>query len=244
MSAAGRRRHYGSSGGVIGDETGQRPPEPGLGLDQHRRRSIRLQGYDYAQEGAYFVTICVQGRKCLFGQVTDDQMQLSNAGRMVQHTWERLPIRFPALELDSYVVMPNHLHAILVLADEPDRRGEPRVRPSCTAVSKGDHKDRPYGTPPGSVGRVVQAFKSLTTGEYVAAVKQGKYAPFRGRVWQRNYYEHIIRNEEEFNKLHKYISDNPLAWAVDRENPDAMWAKARPCPPVDDIERIFGGVRP
>jgi hypothetical protein len=130
--------------------------------ERRNRRSIRLKGYDYAGAGAYFVTICAQNRECLFGRIEDGQMILNDAGRMVDMVWDQLPIRFPHLELDEFIVMPNHIHGIL----SSHRRGEPCVRPDCVRpvspgdqpsgnndtsgdhnTQTGDHKDRPYMAP-------------------------------------------------------------------------------------------------
>lgn len=193
--------------------------------DVHHRRSIRLKGYDYAEAGAYFVTICVQGRECLFGRVVDGAMVLSDAGRVVDETLRRLPGRFPGMALDAFVVMPNHVHGIVLILDG---RGEPRVRPiledrrgeSCIRPNdQGDHKDRPYGTAQDSLGRIVQAFKSLATMEYTHGVNQSGWPPFPGRLWQRNYYERVIRNDDELHRARKYIAENPMKWAEDKENP-------------------------
>ena len=187
------------------------------------RRSIRLRGYDYSQAGAYFVTVCVQGRQCLFGGVVDGMMGLNDAGRMAQTVWEGLPDRFPSIELDTFVVMPNHIHGIILLADASRGRGESCIRPGVNETTvgdqKGDHKDRPYGTLAGTMGRVMQAFKSIVTHEYVMGVRQHVWPPFAGRLLQRNYYEYIIRDEESLNRIREYIATNPLRWTLDRENP-------------------------
>jgi REP element-mobilizing transposase RayT len=184
----------------------------------HRRRSIRLQGYDYADGGAYFITVCVQGQECLFGQVSDDRIHLNTPGQAVLAVWTGLLERFPNVVLDEFVVMPNHFHGILFLTN---CRGEPCVRPMDQEDQndQGDHKDRPYGTAPGSVSRIVQAFKSLTTNAYIRGVEQDGWPPFPGRLWQRNYYERIIRNENELARARRYIADNPAQWALDKENP-------------------------
>jgi len=178
--------------------------------DIHRRRSIRLRGYDYTQVGAYFITICTQNRECLFGQIVDGGMMLNEAGRVVVKCWHAMPDHFSNFELDEFVVMPNHFHAVFVL----HRRGE-----SCIRPISGDHKDRPYGTLPDTVGRVIQAFKSITTHEYIKGVKQYRWPSFPRKLWQRNYYEHIIRHEPELNHIREYIVENPLKWELDRENP-------------------------
>ena len=206
--------------------------------EKHHRRSIRLKGYDYSMAGAYFVTMCVSNRQRLFGNVIDGKMILNEAGRMVETIWMQLAIRFEFIELDEFTVMPNHFHGILVLSG----RGESCIRPvsdescirtdsdeSCIRTGRcescirpstvsGDHKDRPDGTLPGTVGRVIQAFKSISTHEYINGVKHKNWTPFPGKLWQRNYYEHIIRDDESLKRIRAYIINNPLQWAYDREN--------------------------
>ncbi|MCF8131301.1 MAG: transposase [Deltaproteobacteria bacterium] len=207
----------------------------GAACVKNSRRSIRLRGYDYSWTGAYFVTVCAKNRECLFGEISDGQAVLNDAGRMVQTIWKELTKRFPHLELDECVVMPNHVHGILVL----HRRGEPRVRPHSTSGDQtsgnqhtqtsdhkmGDHKDRPYirphGTLPGTVGRIIQGFKSITTHQYIRGVKQFGWRRFNGKLWQRNYYEHVIRNDHELKRIREYILNNPARWDLDRENPNA-----------------------
>ncbi|CAK8721681.1 MAG: REP element-mobilizing transposase RayT [Candidatus Electronema aureum] len=189
--------------------------------DIHHRRSIRLQGYDYSQDGAYFITICVQGRECLFGDIAEGGMRMNEAGKMILQIWNELPQRFSNAEIDILAVMPNHLHGIIFL----HRRGEPCVRPASHCISslpsntKGDHKDRPYGTLPDSIGRLVQAFKSITTNQYIHGVKKQGWRPFPGRLWQRNYWEHIICDETELEKTREYVQNNPAQWALDELNP-------------------------
>ena len=206
--------------------------------EKHHRRSIRLKGYDYSMAGAYFVTMCVSNRQRLFGNVIDGKMILNEAGRMVETIWMQLAIRFEFIELDEFTVMPNHFHGILVLSGRGEScirpvsdescirtdsdescictgRGESCIRPSTVS---GDHKDRPDGTLPGTVGRVIQAFKSISTHEYINGVKHKNWTPFPGKLWQRNYYEHIIRDDESLKRIRAYIINNPLQWAYDREN--------------------------
>jgi REP element-mobilizing transposase RayT len=201
----------------------------------NRRRSIRLQGWDYSQEGVYFITICTQNKEYLFGEIVVDLMHLNASGEMVLQTWEELPMRFPILELDAKVVMLNHFHAIAII-----RRGESCIRPSATPPEsnahfyhsdrsdQGEHKVRPYGEqlrPQGtgveSIGRIVQAFKSLTTHQYIQGIRESDWPPFKGKLWQRNYYERIIRDEEEWGGIREYIDANPVNWAMDRENREA-----------------------
>jgi putative transposase len=178
---------------------------------RHNRRSIRLKGYDYTQAGAYFATICTQNRACLFGDVVDGVMRLNGAGRMVAVEWALLPKRFPNVQLDAMVVMPNHLHGIIVITD-PAVVGAGLV-PAPTAPHRATTRVSP------TVGDVVGAFKSRVTVEYTRGVKTSGWLPFSGRLWQRNYYEHIIRNEESLNRIRQYIANNPLRWELDIENP-------------------------
>ena len=186
-----------------------RPPES-------HRRSIRLKGYDYTQSGAYFLTVVVQGRLCLFGSVADQEMRKNKAGEMVRRVWERLPDRFPCIQLDAFVVMPNHIHGILVI-DSPvgaplasTHRGAPNPTRATTRVAP-------------TLGAVVGAYKSLTTRAYIEGVIAGVWAPFQKRLWQRNYYEHVVRNDASLAELRQYILDNPTRWAFDRENPRVLW---------------------
>ncbi|WP_309379998.1 transposase [Paludisphaera borealis] len=186
------------------------------------RRSIRWKGYDYAQAGGYFVTICVQDRACLFGEVVDGAMRANAAGLMVAEAWAALAQRFPRVAPDVFVVMPNHLHGVLFLRDGADRGGDGRdqVRPPVAPSAVGAPlvgaripDDRI------TVGDVVGAFKSLTTLEYGRGVKTLGWPRFVDALWQRNYHEHVIRDEVSLERIHDYILDNPRRWAFDRENP-------------------------
>ena len=214
------------------------------------RSSLRLKGYDYAQAGIYFVTVCSYHRQCLFGEIHNGQMQVNAAGGMVQENWEDLSERFPFVVLDAFVVMPNHLHGIICLIEQDTTtattpgRGEPCVRPPLLGSAyhedgppgdgrSGDGRTQssplrastqeyrhPHGTESGTIGRIVQAFKSITTHQYTQGVKQNGWTPFEGRIWQRNYHEHIIRHEEAMNGIREYIIANPARWAEDADNPN------------------------
>jgi REP element-mobilizing transposase RayT len=185
---------------------------------EHHRRSIRLQGYDYAQAGAYFVTICTQNRECFFGDAEVGEMRLNDAGRMAQTVWEEMSIHYACVETDTFVVMPNHIHGIIVLVG-----AAPRGRPEYgSPLEKGRALDggQPRGVAPTlSLAGVVHRFKTMTTKRYVDGVKQFGWPPFCGRLWQRNYYEHIIRDEDSLNRIREYIINNPLQWEFDPENP-------------------------
>ena len=206
---------------------------------KHHRRSLRLKGYDYSQAGAYYITICVEDRACLFGDVVGDQMHLSEAGRMVLEGWDALPIRFPSVELDVFGVMPNHIHGIVIFGREgavARARATTRVAPTRDRVGSSERNVGaglvPALSPAASasmsaLGEIVGAFKSLTMVSYIRGVKQSGWPPFRGRLWQRNYHEHIIRNEESLNRIRQYIVDNPMNWALDEENPQVERPKKK-----------------
>jgi len=188
--------------------------------ERHQRRSIRLKSYDYRQAGAYFVTICTQDRAFLFGQVVHDEMQLNDAGKMVYDVWNDLPAFYPGVQTDAFIVMPNHIHGIIILVGADPRvcpNADPRVCPNAdTRACPG----QPQGIAPTlGLPDVVHRFKTMTTRRYADGVKRLGWEPFRGRLWQRNYYEHIIRNEESLNRIREYILTNPMRWALDRENP-------------------------
>jgi putative transposase len=206
---------------------------------KNRRRSIRLKGWDYSQEGVYFITLCTRNREYLFGEIVDGMMNFNASGEMVTKTWEGLPERFSFLELGTKVVMPNHFHAIAII----NRRGESCIRLHGTSpenvinLDEGDRRDqgerkvrpygkRPQGTPVGSIGRIVQVFKSLTTHQYIRGVRDYGWPPFLGKLWQRNYFEHIVRDEEEWQRIHDYIAANPINWAMDRENREVEATKS------------------
>jgi len=181
--------------------------------DQHRR-SLRLQGYDYAQAGAYFVTLCTRGRECLFGEIVDGAMRPNDAGSAVSDEWFKTArIReHVRLNADEFVVMPNHVHGILWIVDAGATRRVAPTRPG----------PRPAGPVSGSVGAIMAQFKSVVTKRINA---------LRGtsgmQVWQRNFHEHIIRDDDTLSRIREYIVNNPLQWALDRENPANAGATRR-----------------
>lgn len=166
----------------------------------HRRRSLRLRSFDYSQPGACFATICVQHRACLFGNIVDSTMVLNAAGSSVLRRWKDLEGRFRGLETDAVVVMSNHLHDILLASGDPD--------------------DPLAATHQASLGTYVQWFKSIITHDYMDGVRTDQWPPFNGRLWQRNYYEHVIRNDRDLGRIRVYIEANPWRWSTDAENPD------------------------
>lgn len=191
----------------------------------HHRRSIRLKGYDYSQAGAYFVTICTQNRACLFGNIVDGEMILNDAGRMVEKWYHELENKFPSMICDEFICMPNHTHFIIILvgADlcvRPNAMADlcvrPNVRPNAITTNKQERGAHP-GAP---LQEIAKWFKTMTTNAYIRGVKQHGWPPFPGKLWQRNYYEHIIRNEDALNRIREYIVNNPKQWQSDRENPN------------------------
>jgi putative transposase len=179
---------------------------------KHHRRSIRLKGYDYSQAGLYFITICVQDRACLFGEIVHGKMILNDAGKMVENEWLKIPQRFPNVHLHEYMVMPNHFHAIMeivgaTLVVAQNDMGQPHlVQPQGIAPT-----DKPK-----TVGDMVGAFQSIVTVEYIRGVKQLGWTPFNGKLWQRNYWEHIIRDEPSYHRISNYIINNPKNWKDDK----------------------------
>jgi len=180
-------------------------------VEKHHRRSIRLKGYDYAKSGAYFVTIVTQGRACLFGEIVNAETRLNDAGSAIERWWFELNNKFSTVETDDFVIMPNHFHGIVVIADVG---ADLCVGPD----SEGAHIGAPLPA-------IVQWFKTMTTNEYLRGVKTSGWAPFQGHLWQRNYYEHVIRDEESLNRIREYILNNPAQWALDPENPAATAAE-------------------
>ncbi|MBK9940136.1 MAG: hypothetical protein IPP13_00735 [Kouleothrix sp.] len=235
--------------------------------NKHHRRSIRLPGYDYTRPGAYFITICTHGRAALFGAIDGAAIALNDAGRMVEYWWAELGHKFPTIAIDAFVVMPDHIHGIIVIGAGDDATAinapdhDPRVgadwhirpHPDATAINAPDHDPRigadwhirphpdattinapdhdprigadwhirPHpdatsATPHTSmsVPRAIHWFKIMTTTGYIRHVKQHGWPPFDTRVWQRNYYERIVRSERELAAVRRYIAANPARLAA------------------------------
>jgi REP element-mobilizing transposase RayT len=190
----------------------------------HHRRSIRLKGYDYSQAGLYFVTICCQDKICRFGKIENGKMILNDAGKMVEKWYLELSNKYPDIELGEYVVMPNHFHAIIV--NTGDTVGAHlRVRPDDKYAYPDDSHICPenefarpnQGAHAGApLHAVVQWFKTMSTNEYIRGVKTLDWQSFNKTLWQRNYYEHIIRNEQSYWNISDYIIHNPANWGEDQ----------------------------
>ena len=177
--------------------------------DIHNRRSVRLKHHDYSQNGAYFITICVHNRCCLFGNILNDAMILSDAGKMIDEQWQKITTRFEHVCLDEYIIMPNHFHGILTLHGETQDRNlrQKQSRMKTSDTSPCYHNSYLSG--------IIRAFKSITTHHYIHGVKSNSWAPFERKLWQRNYHEHVIRNETSLQKLREYTKNNPYTWQGD-----------------------------
>ncbi len=189
-------------------------------VDTAQRRSIRLQGYDYSGDGGYFLTICAHRRASLFGEIVDGQMQLSEWGEIVQQEWLQTAVVRPYVVLDDFVVMPNHFHAIVFIMkpdDQPRDVGTPRPDGDTVGARRAVplQPQHAFGKPvAGSLPTIVGAFKSAVT----KRINEQRGTPGTP-VWQRNYYEHVIRNELSLNDIRSYVQTNPARWAEDDENP-------------------------
>jgi len=168
------------------------------------RRSFRLQGYDYSQAGAYFITICAQGRECLFGDIQNDEMMLNECGCVLRDEWLKTAEIRTEIQAGEFVVMPNHFHGIAII-DADMGRGTARRAPTTER----------FGQPiSGSLPTIVRAFKSAVS-KRINEIRQSPGVS----VWQRNYYEHVIRNEDDYRKIAEYIADNPRKWEEDTLHP-------------------------
>lgn len=163
------------------------------------RRHPRLKQHDYATGGAYFLTLCVDGRACLFGSIREGVMHLSPAGVMVHSVWSELGQRYAGVMVDEFIVMPNHMHGILILVD----RDEPQEEPV-----------------PLSLSEILRRFKTFTANQYRMAMKREEWQPWDGTLWQRNYHEHVIRNDRDLDAVRLYIANNVQQWELDHENPE------------------------
>jgi len=239
----------------------------------HHRKSIRLKEYDYSQEGMYFITICVQNKKMLFGKITrpvpvgadprvcpdndpsippinsNPQLTLNDAGEMIEKWFMKLETKFPDIECDIFIVMPNHVHCIIVnngagnsniaranwikkgfnldkpsldrplingetsILGKSQNLGESKILDDSKNLGESSILGEHVGSP---LGSVMQWFKTMSTNEYIRGVKTLDWERFDGKLWQRNYWEHIIRDERSYNAIKKYIINNPQNWDVDK----------------------------
>ena len=173
---------------------------------KHHRRSIRIPGYDYSQEGWYFVTICTYQREKLFGEIINKNIKLNNYGNIAKQCWMEIPIHYPNVKMDEFIVMPNHVHGIINIVKNNNEGNQNVVgiqNFESLRVNKYQH------IIPGSIGAIIRGFKSGVTKWFRKNTKI--YT-----IWQRNYWEHIIRDEKDLNRSRQYIINNPLKWPDDK----------------------------
>jgi putative transposase len=178
----------------------------------YHRRSIRIKDYDYSQHGAYFLTICTYRRQCLLGDIVEDTMRLNPIGKVAADRWTAIPEHFPSCELDEYVLMPNHIHGILLIVDDARRDGEDEIKGAACCAPTAGAVER--AVRPGSLAVVIRSFKAAAT-RSINTLEDWHGGP----LWQRNYYEHVIRGDRELHEIRRYIAENSLKWALNRENP-------------------------
>ena len=176
-----------------------------------KRKTIRLKGYDYSQYGSYFVTICIFTKEPLLGDIYNDLIILSRIGHAITKWWQELPRKFPHIKLDEFVIMPNHIHGIITIVG-----ADLCVGPN----DMGAHTGAP-------LQKIVQWLKTMTTNEYLKLIKAGISQNMNSKLWQRGYFEHVIRNEKDLSAVRQYINDNPLKWQFDSENPNMISSKSR-----------------
>ena len=203
--------------------------------EKHHRRSIRLQGYDYSQEGLYFITICCQDRAHLFGEIVDGKMILNDAGLQAKKSWQDIPNHFPNAVLHEYIIMPNHIHGIIEFVGanqySPNNNSPNNGSPNQTFSDNGndvENNDKAkdlelvngtknfsplpnatWRSPSKTIGSVIRGFK-------IGVTKWMRNNTNVVNVWQRNYYDHIIRNEQDYERISEYIKNNPILWKEDR----------------------------
>lgn len=174
------------------------------------RKSTRLKVYDYSHPGAYFVTVCAHNRECLFGEITGGKIVLNEYGNIVDRCWREIPAHFPQAELDEFVIMPNHIHGIVWIKN-----------------SVGANNYSPLQIPYKNIHGTSKTIGSIIRGFKIGVTKWFRQNTDRYSVWQRNYYEHIVRDDTELNRIRQYIIENPLKWDIDSENPnnirDSFW---------------------
>jgi REP element-mobilizing transposase RayT len=174
-----------------------------------------MHEYDYTQPGAYFITVCAHERMCVFGDIVDGEMRVNEAGQMVTNWFNELENHFNDIVCGEFVCMPNHVHFVLKIVGA-DRCVCPLHRQTVCEHGR-THRSAP--TVVCGLPAVIQWFKTMTTNMYIRGVKHHAWPPFNNKLWQRNYYEHNIRNEEDLRDIREYIQFNPLRWADDDLHP-------------------------
>ena len=193
--------------------------------DIHKRQSIRLQGYDYSQSGLYFITICCYERECLFGNIINSQITLNNFGELIKEEWLKSAEIRKEIELDEFVIMPNHFHGIVIINQEIKRdfiknnveASDNNVGANGRSPLRQEIQSSPpkISMKPKSLSSLIAGFKSATT-KKINMIRNTPQNP----VWQRNYYDHIIRNDESLTRIREYLQNNPLSWENDQLHPN------------------------
>ena len=170
-----------------------------------RRKATRLDYADYSSPGYYYITICTHDKVCMFGRVVDGDMHLNELGEIANAVWHEIPVHYPMVKPDAWVVMPNHVHGIIRVG-VAHARPEMQARPAIRARGK-----------PASLGRIVGSYKSEVT------KRIHRRGHLRGQpVWQRNYYDHLVRDEDDLAHARHYIKQNPARWLKDPDNPNRI----------------------
>ncbi len=164
------------------------------------RKRNRLPDYDYSAPGWYYITVCTYKLHCWFGKIEDGKMQLNKIGKIVEQCWEKTPKHFNRIELDEYIVMPNHVHGIIIINSNDVGNADLR------SLQKNDRTKM-------LLSKVIHGFKSTVTRKIRKQLNEYAFA------WQRSFYDHIIRNEKSLYKIRNYIHNNPIRWYVDKNNP-------------------------
>lgn len=206
-------------------------PLQNMDQQQKRRRSIRIPHFDYSQPGYYFVTICTEDREELFGTIRNGIICISDLGAILWNEWFDLLQRFSSVELDSFIVMPNHIHGIIGIVGAEFTPAQFNAENKLNRQSTRDGADtRPAPT----LGDIISTFKSLSFRRWRTFVIKNDIQNVALKFWQRNYFEHIIRNEQSLGRIREYIQNNPLKWELDIENQKCM------NPDKKYYEKIFG----
>jgi len=171
-----------------------------------RKNSLRLNNYDYSKQGLYFLTLCVQNHLNLYGHVENQNMVCNPAGQMVYKWYDELENKFPSIQCNDAIVMPNHFHCIIEILDANNVRASQRGRPDGNMQTDA------------GIPTIMEWFKTMTPNEYIRSVKQHNWTRFDGKLWQRSYYDHIIRNNESYERIRNYIINNPQKWDIDKLN--------------------------
>ncbi len=169
------------------------------------KKQLRMPGYDYKTPGYYFITLCVHNRTCLFGEVLNHEIHLNAAGNMIKRIWDEIPCKYTNWSVDSLVVMPNHIHAVVVLSPSP----------LINAPSLDDNTVL-------SLSELMRSIKTYTMTCYSNGVRNDGWLKYEQHLWQRSYYEHMVRNDKSLEKIREYIMNNPAQWELDDYNPALM----------------------